>query len=305
MGIEKIECGDFFALINSDRGANCIELVNKKYNASILRVPEYNNLDNPYLYGMPILFPVNRISGGSFLFEGRRYEYPINEPATNCTLHGTLHETEFEISEKQDNRIVCIYKSAKKNPYPNFPHEFEIETEYEIFDEGLRQKTTVRNLSDKNMPNMLGFHTTFNTPFIKGGEMKDIRIYAELSEEYERDMMNYLPTGTILSCDDVTDSFNKGTYIPNEKISRHYRAEGSGIMSIEDIKNKLKIVYTNDDKMLFRLIYGEGNGFICLEAQNCMANSPNSPFDRNFAGFDYIPPNEEKVYCSKIELREV
>ena len=79
--IVKILFGEYSAKINITRGANCISLKNSKYNASVLREPDYSKpLDNPYLYGMPILYPVNRISGGSFMFDCRRYTFPINEP---------------------------------------------------------------------------------------------------------------------------------------------------------------------------------------------------------------------------------
>ena len=36
-----------------------------------------NIVDIVYLYGMPILFPVNRIENGIFDFEGRHYVFPI------------------------------------------------------------------------------------------------------------------------------------------------------------------------------------------------------------------------------------
>ena len=70
--IIRLQAGDYIALINPERGANCISLRNSKYKAVILREPNKSGvLDNPYLYGMPILYPANRISGGSFRFEGR------------------------------------------------------------------------------------------------------------------------------------------------------------------------------------------------------------------------------------------
>ena len=89
-----IENGDWSAVIDLAHGANCIELKNKRYGASLLREPPKNGeLDNPYLYGMPLLFPVNRIENGTFEFEGRRYVFPINEPSTGCHLHGEFTPT--------------------------------------------------------------------------------------------------------------------------------------------------------------------------------------------------------------------
>ena len=70
MRIIELKSNNYRAKINLSRGANCISLKNTEYNGDILREPDYDNLDNPYLYGMPILFPPNRISGGKFEFEG-------------------------------------------------------------------------------------------------------------------------------------------------------------------------------------------------------------------------------------------
>ena len=61
--IIQIRGGGYRADINLSRGANCIRLTHERHNAVILREPDYaNGLDNPYLYGMPLLFPANRIS---------------------------------------------------------------------------------------------------------------------------------------------------------------------------------------------------------------------------------------------------
>lgn len=64
MNIIEIKSNTYTAKINLSRGGNCISLYNVEHDAHILREPDYTNLDSPFLYGMPILFPVNRISGG-------------------------------------------------------------------------------------------------------------------------------------------------------------------------------------------------------------------------------------------------
>ena len=189
----KISLCEWRAEIDVLSGANCISLKNERYRASILREPhESGELDNPYLYGMPILFPVNRIEGGKFEFEGRKYIFPINEPRTGCHLHGELHRMAFEVAEQSDSKIVCRYK-ADSGEYLGFPHAFEITQEYELKGDGFYHTVTVRNLSDENMPVFLGFHTTFNTLFTENCLPENIRVYADITEEYERNMeTNYL-----------------------------------------------------------------------------------------------------------------
>ena len=155
----RITLGSWSGVIALDRGACLESLRNEDYGVSILREPPANGeLDNPYLYGMPILFPANRIENGKFEFEGRIYSFPVNEPATNCHLHGMLHETPFELVEKSDSSVVCRYR-AEKGEYLDFPHAFEIIERYELVTEGLLHTVTVTNLSEDNMPVFLAFHT--------------------------------------------------------------------------------------------------------------------------------------------------
>ena len=302
----EIAFGYWSAEIDTCRGANCISLKNERYRVSLLREPpECGNLDNPFLYGMPILFPVNRIENGIFEFEGRRYVFQVNEPSTGCHLHGELYKMRFEVLKHEKSLIKCRYH-ADSSEYIGFPHSFEIVQEYELKRDGFYHMLTVTNLSEQNMPLFLGFHTTFNTLFAKSSRPENIRVFADISEEYERNMeLNYLPTGVKPRFDAVSVSLSDGTYKPfDEKISRHYR--GSGQMSITDIGNCLRVVYENDEKYGFRLIYNGGSdGYICLEPQTCLANCQNSPFSREEGGFDFLQAGESKIYRSRIFLEEI
>lgn len=301
----RIACGDWEALIDVAHGANCIALRNETYGAKLLREPPENGvLDNPYLYGMPILFPVNRIEGGRFEFEGRTYEFPINEPSTGCHLHGELHRMPFEISDRQSQKITCRYR-AEKGEYLNFPHAFEIVQEYELKPDGFYHTVTVKNLSGQNMPLFLGFHTTFYTLFTSASRIGDVRVFADITKEYERNMeKNYLPTGKTPAFDDVSAALSEGRYDPfGGTASRHYR--GMGKMAITDEKRRLRLIYENDEKYAFRLIYNGGKeGYICLEPQTCLANCQNAPFPREESGFDFLKPGESKAYISKICLED-
>ena len=145
-----------------------ISLRNDRVGAKILREPDYSKpLDNPYFYGAPILFPVNRIFGGSFTFENRKYNFPINEPSTNCHLHGFLHQAEFKTVKFTEKRATLKYISNYIKDYFGGVNKFSITITYKLTKNGIKIKTTVENLSNANMPVMLGYHTTFNSRFIK------------------------------------------------------------------------------------------------------------------------------------------
>lgn len=307
MNIYEIINGTYSAKINLSRGANCISLRNNKYNANILREPDYSvSLDNPYLYGMPILFPVNRISGGRFVFEGREYVFPVNEPNTGCHLHGMIHEQEFQAVSKGKDYIVCAYRATGEKQYFGGRNAFEIVISYYLTEEGLEQKTEIKNLSYENMPVMIGFHTTFQIPFMENQSVDDLRILAEITDFIERNMDTYLPTGKMPEMDDITTKMKCGEFKPCEqKISRHYKSGGGGRMCIRDIKSNVSVRYENSTNMRFRLLYnGNADEFICLEPQNCLVNYMNEEFDKEYAGFEYLKPGESKMYVSRIVIVE-
>ncbi len=302
--IVEIKAANYISKINLSKGANCISLINQKYGANILREPNcLSQIENPYVYGMPILYPANRISGGKFWFQGREYRFPVNEIKTNCHLHGNIHNEQFEIVLMCDDFVKCRFVKSESAQCPD---SFKIEISYFLSAKGLEQKTEIFNLSNHAIPNFLGFHTTFNIPFIAGAVPEDITVKADVGEEIERDMENYLPTGNILPEDDITCRIKNAMFSPIErKVSRHYKTCGDGIMEIRDNGKRLKIVYENDKKFAWRLIYnGNADEYICLEPMTSMVNCQNSPFDRDFAGFDSIEPNTSKVYISKIRLEE-
>ena len=301
--IMEINNGEYRARINLSEGANCICLESKAFGADILRQPNYSvGIDNPFLYGIPILFPVNRISGGKFIFENREYAFPINEPETGCHLHGELYKKKFILSEKTESSAVCIYSSLRERN--GFPHRYSVVLKYNLLENGLLITTEIINNSSLNMPVLLGFHTTLNIPFLKGSGPNNIFVSAEIGDEIERDGKTYLSTGKIITDSRVNRLFNSGKFKPcNEKISLHYKANKGGKIIITDTVNNASIIYENDSKFGWRLFYnGNADEYICLEPQSCMVDCKNSGFPDSYTGFDYIEPFSKKAYFSSIKL---
>lgn len=302
--IITLKSGDYTAKINATRGANCFSFTNARYNASVLREPDYGKpLDNPFLYGAPILFPQNRISGGKFEFEGRIYDFGINEPSTGCFIHGNLHQTPFTVVEQKSDFVRLVYEND--GTYVGYRDKFAITLSYLLSENGLEVECRIDNLSTVNLPIFLGFHTTFNLPFIADSRQENVKIFMDVGDEIERNMDVYLPTGKILLQDEVTDNLQSGRFVSTTPTSRHYKIRESGIIVLYDEKKDVSIIYRNDNKYKYRLIYnGNADGFICIEPQTSMANAPNAPFERRDTGFDYIECGQSKTYKSKIFLKE-
>ncbi len=302
MNIVEIKNEKYSAKINLSRGANCISLRHLKTGAIILREPDYENLDSDYLYGMPLLFPINRIADGRFLFEGRTYEFPINEPAANCHLHGFLHNTEFTPLSQTENQVVCVYRATKQD----YPNEFEMKLMYTISENGLTQQLEITNLSEENMPVLLGFHTTFALPFLEGSDASDIYMQTNTHTELERDAHRHLSTGNALPKDGITEALLKGTLNPAaENLSRQYLCSGGAELCLYDAKANMSIRYENSNQYQYALVFNAcSKDFICFEPMNCCVNAPNLKKSPQENLFEYIKPGETGVYSSQISLHE-
>lgn len=298
-----LRSGALSAVVDLERGATCISLRDSRYAATILREPDEGYGDNPFLYGSPLLYPQNRIEGGRFEFEGREYVFPINEPRTGCHLHGDLHTSVFTLLERSEDGVTAFHERPARE---GFPHGYRITVGYRLEGNALLHTVAITNLSDMNMPSFFGLHTTFALPFCRGSRPEDVRLLCELSDEIERDMSVYLPTGRILPPDEFTRSACRGTLIPAEHtFSRHYKAAGGGAISLTDTRLGVRLCYEADEKLRFRLLYNGGaRDFICLEPLSSAANCQNSPLPRDYAGFDCIEPHATREYTLKIYLTE-
>lgn len=259
----KISANGYTAEFSSRRGATCYRLTNEPLSCDVLRTPksEEDLKINPYLYGNPILFPCNRIRGGKFTFDGREYSFPINEQKTNCHIHGALYALPFKITEIAQDK-VSFYYEAKEGEYIGFPHAFSVERKYSLSDGGLEEQTTFANLSDKIMPLMLAFHTTFNAPFCGNGEcLATIPVACEqLRDE------NFLPTGEFSDGGEREQNLRRGSYeIGKTHLSALYKVNGT---ECELTANGVILKYTASPEYGYRMTYAEkGAGFMVIEPQ--------------------------------------
>ena len=77
------------ALAVPSLGANVLKLTCRHpcgKQIDILRTPSCAQalLNDPYAYGIPVLFPANRIAGGEYSYDGVTYRFPQNYP---CLLY--------------------------------------------------------------------------------------------------------------------------------------------------------------------------------------------------------------------------
>lgn len=292
------------------RGANLTRLTRPDLGIDALRTP-VSQADfekrNCFLWGIPILFPPNRISNARFCFEGRTYRWPVNEPATGHFLHGAIHQTPFTLLSHTPEQACLLYRATREEPYGSFPHSFSMKVTYTLATDGLHQTITIRNESQDNMPVALGFHTTFRLPFDLAGTKECIALQLSVGREVVRDMDTYLPTGELLEDYDLRKALLYGSFHPAEHaVSRHFEMIKPRRMLLIDHSTGARITYMSSASYRYWMLYGGGGSeYLCVEPQTWINNCPNAPFDRMKTGFAWLSPGEQREDYTIIRLDKI
>ncbi len=110
--------------------------------------------------GMAFLAPyANRVRGGSYEFEGRRYELPRS--AEGHAIHGLVLDSEFEVEDLEVDRVSL--KGALR--HPGYPSELLLRVTYELGGL-LMASAAVTNVGERRAPLVVGWHPYF---LVKGG----------------------------------------------------------------------------------------------------------------------------------------
>lgn len=268
----KITSGIWNAVIYPAYGACLMEL--SCGGQAILRSPQNENelKSNPHLYGNPILLPPNRTEDGTFLFAGRSYSLPVNEPEKHNHIHGLFYNAPFVVTKSTVNEIWCSYH----NHHERYPFPCTISFHYIIGDEGLHIDISIRNDGRLTMPLILGFHTTFVEP---------ATFAVPIRMRWERDE-RFLPTGRLLPLNTEEEQIKTGSSYRKKLLSGYYTAGGHRVR-IGDF-----IMETSEGFNQWVLYNGGGEGgYLCVEPQTGPVNGLNIP-----GGAQILEAGEEASY---------
>jgi aldose 1-epimerase len=149
----------------------------------------------PTRTGIPILFPFpGRIRGGSYEFQGRRYELEIADERGNA-IHGFVLRRPWRVIEHTGSRVVGQFQASVDDPsiLEHWPADFRITVSYQLQGNTLASEIVVENPDQRPLPFGLGTHGYFRVPLGGHGAADDCRITVPVSTNWE--LVNLLPTG--------------------------------------------------------------------------------------------------------------
>lgn len=101
-----------------------------------------------------------RIWKGSYQWDGRNYQLPINEVAEQSAIHGITRWLTWEVSEHVANSVTL---SCRMLAMPGYPFPLQLEQSYRLEDNALEVSVTATNIGAQAAPFGYGAHPYFTT----------------------------------------------------------------------------------------------------------------------------------------------
>ncbi|ARV06563.1 hypothetical protein BTO04_07545 [Polaribacter sp. SA4-10] len=115
-------------------------------------------------YASSILFPfANRIKDGSYSFNGKNYQFEINQKEENNALHGLVYNKIFSVINKETNKdwVTITLEYIEKNKSIGFPFTYSIQLKYIFTKDNLSLVVSVKNTDSEAFPYTIGWHPYF------------------------------------------------------------------------------------------------------------------------------------------------
>lgn len=269
--------GDWRALVVPDCAMNVISLTYA--DEEVLNSPPSPEtlLTDPFIYGIPLLFPPNRLQDDAFEFRGRRYSIPYKGEGKFSHIHGCLTNAPAIIEYLSQNELRGRIRCGKDR----YPFECEIAVECTLSDEGLLLKHTVINTGNVDMPFAIGFHTTFAAR---------AELTVSVGEEWQLDGVSRLPVKTA-QLDDSGKRLLSGIDPSLCALDGQFTDNGSHTATLGSYCYKLSDNFS--DWVIWNM--GGRRGFVSVEPQSAPVNGLNME-----GKYCILGPGESEVYCTVI-----
>ncbi|MGO4537464.1 aldose 1-epimerase [Paenibacillus sp. 2TAB19] len=312
-----LKWGAYEAAVLPKVGANLIAFRDTTNNYTFLREPAADEMEsfkaNPGIHGIPVLFPPNRYEDGTFTWNGRTYQFPVNEAKTGNHLHGFFHTAEWSVEDfgvtKTESYVALNISIDENHPiYTYLPHKFSIKLRYSLSDLGLQQNVLVHNEGTDAMPCMLAFHTAINAPFAPNSTVDDCRFTLTTGKRWELNE-RMLPTGNFQPLSAEEEAMKTTGLSPIwESMDNHYTSEpqnGRNAMELTDSRAGVTLVYDVGTAYKQWMIWNNGAtpGFFCPEPQLNLVNAPNVNLPADQIGLVSLEPGGIWEETSRLYVR--
>jgi aldose 1-epimerase len=302
-----LETTVYEAIMIPSVGANLVKLYNKVKKIDILRTPTEDEVGSfllrPQIFGVPLLFPPNRIEDGTYNFAGKKYEFPITIPAQNNYHHGIMKSQDFTITRTRFSadavEVEATFYSNRINNaiYVNFPHDFVCKIRIILTDNELTHIVSFTNFGLEPMPLGVGFHTPIRLPFSENTEKSDYKMRLSAGNRWELSERS-LPTGNLLELsEEELQLRNEGMTVTGKPIEialtdKAIEVNGKPYHGaiLTNSKDNVSVFYEVDKEFKHWTLWNNGGevNWVCPEPQTWAINAPNLKLPAEITGFQSV-----------------
>lgn len=312
-GLEAVlmESNVYQAVVIPSVGANLVKLYNKEKKVDILRYPEPDEMDvfqsRPQIFGVPLLFPPNRIEDGTYRFENKTYQFPITIPNQHNYHHGIIKSEKFVVSKTRISsdavEVEAVFYSNRINDaiFSNFPHEFICKIRFILTDNELTHIVSFQNNGTDSMPLGVGYHTPIRLPFMNDSDKEDYKLRLSAGKRWELSDRS-LPTGKLLDLNEeeallrtegmTVTGKSIEIALTNEPLIINNREFSGAILM--NTKNNVQVYYEVDKEFKHWTLWNNGGSvdWVCPEPQTWAINAPNLDLPNRVTGFQWVKAGE-------------
>ncbi len=254
---------------------------------------------NPWFRGR-ILFPFNdRIAGGRYTFDGKKYQLEINDPEQGDAIHGFLHRLPMKMVSRfasPDKNHLTLYAIIPH--VAGYPFSPELLVKYELQASSFQMDFTVKNSTDESIPFSLGWHPCFTLPTPDGTiDSLLLRIDADGFVQVDERL---IPTGEVVSVEGSMYDYREGKTIGATSLDTAF-VMNQGKTCLSNGQYTLIIQQSRDLFGYMQVFTHPDRGFIALEPVSAAANAFNMP---DF-GLRILQPGEQVTGSFSVTLEAV
>lgn len=254
-----------------------------------------DDLEAKSAYKSHFLLPFpNRLKNGQYTFDGKTYQFPVNDTRLGHSLHGFLDAIPMQIitSNNDDNSAVLKLRGGFHG-VDYYPFPFEISTLITLQHSELTVLIKIKNTGNSRMPFAFGWHPYFKLNKTTIDNLKMQLPDSKLVELDERMM----PTGKTTPFTTFTEptiigenSFDNCFTIMDKKAKR-------AVITLQSEANTLQVWQETTALPYFQIYTPEHRQSIAIEPMTCNIDAFN-----NEEGLLILNSNEEKQLEFGIKL---
>lgn len=281
-----ITFGDYRAVI-TEQGATLRRL---DWQDTELIVPFDANEPAPTCHGQILVPFPNRIEAGTYTFDGKTYELPIDEHARNNAIHGLGYRQRWTLESLDESSVTLSWRNPALDGYP---FDLTVQATYQLDEQGLHISISATNNGESKAPWALAIHPWLSNGLHGvGDEIDGHNAQCSLvvpSAKHVTVNENLIPTGTE-SVEGTKYDLRKPTLLTEQPFDDAWT-------DVEhDSEGKVTAVFTRPDGVVVRIGGDEtvtsfqvctGTGFpvekhpagVAVEPQTAYANAFNTGVD--------------------------